>query len=173
MPDQTTTTVKPRRAALLAAVVVLAVAAGCAKGADQQLDTAADANERPAETTTAPSPVEVAQPETTVSTQPTTTQAPEDPEVTAARGTAQDYLDYSGFCRPSLIDQLEFEGYGTEAATTAVDSLGVDWANETVRVAQSYVDYTDFSHAGLVDQLTFEGCEPAHAEQAATQVLGF
>lgn len=112
-------------------------------------------------------------PETTATTAAPATTSAEDPEAASARGTAADYLDYSGFCRPSLIRQLEFEGYSTEAATAAVDSLGVDWLNETVRVAQNYVDFSDFSHAGLVDQLIFEGCEPDHAEQAATQVLGF
>lgn len=104
---------------------------------------------------------------------PTTTTVAEDPEVAAARGTAGDYLDSMGFCRPSLIDQLEFEGYSNAAAVAAVDSLGVDWQAQTIVVAQNYVDSMDFSHAGLVDQLEFEGCEPAHAEQAATQVLGF
>lgn len=97
----------------------------------------------------------------------------EDPEVAAARGKAADYLDFKGFCRPSLIDQLEHEGYSNSASTAAVDSLGVDWYAETVRVAQAYVDFTEFSHSGLVGQLEHEGCEPDHAERAATQVLGF
>lgn len=110
---------------------------------------------------------------TTTTVVATTTTTTENPEVASARGTARDYLDYSGFCRPSLISQLEYEGYNTLAATAAVDSLDVNWANETVKVAQSYVDYSDFSHPGLVDQLEYEGCEPDHAEAAATQVLGF
>lgn len=127
-----------------------------------------------AETTTTSTSTTITRPPTT--TAPPTTAPPttaEDPEVVSARGTARDYLEYSGFCRPSLIDQLEYEGYSNAAAVAAVDSLDVDWLAETVRVAQSYVDYSDFSHAGLVDQLEYEGCEPAHAEQAATQVLGF
>jgi hypothetical protein len=77
-----------------------------------------------------------------------------------------------GFSRTGLIEQLEFEGYPTDAATTAVDSLTVDWAAEAVESAQSYLDTMPFSHSGLVDQLTFEGFTPEQAEHGATTTLG-
>lgn len=97
----------------------------------------------------------------------------ENPEVAGARDKAQQYLDSMGFCRPALIQQLEYEGFSTPAATTAVDTLGIDWAAETVTVAKAYADSGSFSHEGLVEQLNFEGCDPAHSEAAATAVLGY
>jgi hypothetical protein len=110
---------------------------------------------------------------TTTTTAPTTTAAPpEDPEVTNARRSAESYLDFSGFSRSGLIDQLEFEGYPTEAATQAVDSLNVDWNEQAARSAESYLEYTAFSHAGLVDQLEFEGFTPEQAEHGATVAMG-
>lgn len=70
---------------------------------------------------------------------------------------AQSYLDYSGFSRQGLIDQMSSEygaGYPVEVATWAVDSVGADWFAEAVESAQSYLDYTSFSRQGLFDQLT-------------------
>src|SRR5215204_749863 len=67
-----------------------------------------------------------------------------------------------------LIEQLEFEGYPTEAATVAVDSLTVDWNAEAGESARSYLDFQGFSQAGLVDQLVFEGFTPEQANQGAT-----
>jgi hypothetical protein len=109
---------------------------------------------------------------TTTTTAPPTTAPPENPEVTNARRSAESYLDFSGFSRSGLIDQLEFEGYPTEAATQAVDSLNVDWNEQAARSAESYLEYTAFSHAGLVDQLEFEGFTPEQAEHGATVAMG-
>lgn len=50
--------------------------------------------------------------------------------------TARDYLDYTGFSRSGLIDQLEYEDYSTEDATFAVDYLDVDWNEQAVIVAE-------------------------------------
>ena len=70
---------------------------------------------------------------------------------------AEDYLDYSGFSRSGLIDQLEFEGFSNEDSTFAVDNVDVDWNEECAEKAQSYMDYSSFSRQGLIDQLEFEG----------------
>lgn len=42
----------------------------------------------------------------------------------AAR-SARSYLDFSGFSRSGLIDQLIFEGYTEEQATYGVDQAGL------------------------------------------------
>jgi hypothetical protein len=92
--------------------------------------------------------------------------------VSNARRTASDYLEFAGFPRSGLNEQLEFEGYPTEAATTAVDSLKVDWMAEAVESAESYLEVSGFSHSGLVEQLEFDGFTPEEAEHGATTALG-
>ncbi|WP_299087985.1 Ltp family lipoprotein [uncultured Microbacterium sp.] len=70
---------------------------------------------------------------------------------------AQSYLDYSGFSRQGLIDQLSSEyggGYPVDVATWAVDTVGADWNAEAVESAQDYLDYSSISRQGLYDQLT-------------------
>jgi hypothetical protein len=78
---------------------------------------------------------------------------------------AEDYLDYTAFSRSGLINQLvEFEGFSTQDATFAVDSLNVDWNEQAVKKAKDYLDYTAFSRSGLINQLVeFEGFTPAQA----------
>lgn len=71
--------------------------------------------------------------------------------------TAKSYLDYSGFSRQGLIEQLEFEGYSTEDSTYAVDNSGANWNEECAETAQNYLDYSSFSRDGLYEQLQFEG----------------
>jgi hypothetical protein len=70
---------------------------------------------------------------------------------------AESYLDFSGFSREGLIDQLSSkaaDGYSEKDATIAVDSLDVNWNAEAVEAAESYLEFTSFSRAGLIDQLT-------------------
>jgi hypothetical protein len=102
----------------------------------------------------------------------TTTAPPGNPEVSNARRPAESYLDFSGFSRSGLIKQLELEGYSTDAATQAADSLNVDWNAEAVESAESYLEFSGFSHSGLVDQLEFEGFTPEEAEHGAATALG-
>lgn len=87
-----------------------------------------------------------------------------------AIGTARDYLDYSGFSRSGLIEQLEYEGYSNEDATFAVDYLDVDWNEQAVAVAESYIDYSGFSRSGLIDQLEYEGFSAAEAEYGVSNI---
>lgn len=79
------------------------------------------------------------------------------PAMENAIGAAESYLDYTAFSRSGLIEQLEFEDYGTADATFAVDYLQVDWNEQAVESAKSYLDYTSFSLQGLIEQLQFEG----------------
>lgn len=83
---------------------------------------------------------------------------------------AQDYLDYSSFSRSGLIDQLEFEGFSTQDATAAVDSLNVNWNEQAALKAQEYLDYSSFSRSGLIDQLVFEGFTQSQAQYGVSQV---
>lgn len=82
--------------------------------------------------------------------------------------TAERYLSLTAFSRTGLIDQLEFEGFSTEDATFAVDSLTVDWPAQAVSKGQDYLDMTGFSCSGLVDQLEFEGFTAEQAAHGAT-----
>jgi colicin import membrane protein len=74
-----------------------------------------------------------------------------------AVGSAESYLEYSGFSRKGLIEQLKYEGYSTDDATYAADNVEVDWNEECAEAAQSYMDYSSFSKSGLADQLDYEG----------------
>lgn len=83
-----------------------------------------------------------------------------------AIGSAQNYLDFTGFSRSGLIGQLEYEGFSTEDATFAVDYLGADWNAEAAEKAQSYLEFSSFSRQGLSDQLAYEGFTPEQIEYA-------
>ena len=100
-------------------------------------------------TTGTPPPAEAPEPE-----------APsENPELSNARESARSYLEYSGFSRQGLIDQLSSEygeQYPVDVATAAVDSLDVDWNAEAAEAAKSYLEYSSFSRQGLIEQLTSE-----------------
>jgi hypothetical protein len=165
------------RKAALAAILTGAVIAGSACGAEADTDAA-----RPNTTTTTesddPRPT---RPVTTTTTAPpttTTTAPPEDPQIANARRSAESYLEFSGFSRQGLIDQLSSEygdQYPVEVATAAVDSLDVDWNAEAVEAAESYLEISGFSHAGLVDQLSSpygDQFTPEQAEHGATVALG-
>ncbi|HLS78486.1 MAG TPA: Ltp family lipoprotein [Nocardia sp.] len=77
---------------------------------------------------------------------------------------AQQYLEISAFSRSGLIAQLEYEGYSTADATSAVDSLNVDWNEQAARSAKQYLEMTAFSRSGLIDQLVYEGFTYEQAE---------
>ena len=78
--------------------------------------------------------------------------------------TAEQYVDFSAFSRTGLIEQLEFEGYSTEDATLAVDSLNIDYREQAAESAQNYLEFSGFSRSGLIEQLMFEG----YTEEQAT-----
>lgn len=80
---------------------------------------------------------------------------------------AQDYLDYSAFSRTGLIDQLEYDGFSTEQATFAVDSIDVDWHAQAAQKAEDYLNYSSFSRSGLIDQLQYDGFTREQAEYGA------
>ncbi len=70
---------------------------------------------------------------------------------------AKSYLQYTSYSRAGLIAQLEYEGYGTEEATRAVDGCNADWNAQALKKAQSYLSMSSgFSKSGLDRQLQFE-----------------
>ena len=77
--------------------------------------------------------------------------------------SAEAYLDFAAFFESGLIDQLEFEGFTTEQATSGVRSLEVDWSEQASKSAESYLDFSAFSRSGLIDQLLFEGFTESQA----------
>lgn len=83
---------------------------------------------------------------------------------------AKSYLKFSAFSRKGLIDQLEFEGFSTEASEFAVDNCGADWNEQAAKKAESYLEFTSFSKSGLIDQLEFEGFTSEQAEYGASAV---
>ena len=90
------------------------------------------------------------------------------PQENAVR-SARSYLDFTAFSRSGLINQLEFEGFSTADATTAVDSLDVDYNEQAAKSAQSYLEFTGFSRSGLIDQLMFEGFTQEQATYGVDQ----
>lgn len=76
---------------------------------------------------------------------------------------ARDYLDYAPFSRKGLIQQLAYEGYSSEDATFAVDSITVNWNAQAAKAAKNYLDYTAFSGNGLYEQLVYEGYTASQA----------
>ncbi len=81
---------------------------------------------------------------------------------------AKDYLSDQGFSRQGLIKQLEYDQFSEQDATSAVDSLNVDWNAEAVRAAKDYLRDQGFSHGGLVSQLEYDGFTSSQAEYGVT-----
>ena len=128
-------------------------------------------------TTTAP-PATTAKPTTTpppttAPPPPKTAPPPTQPALSVSEQqavrAAQSYLDYSGFSRKGLIDQLSSE-YGDQFnvrdATAAVDSLTVDYNAEAVESARSYLEFSSFSCQGLIDQLSSQAGDQFTVDQA-------
>ena len=70
---------------------------------------------------------------------------------------AESYLDFSGFSKKGLIDQLSSEygdGFPRKDAVFAVNHVKVDWNEEAVESAKTYLEFGGFSRQGLIDQLT-------------------
>lgn len=85
---------------------------------------------------------------------------------------AQQYLSIGAFSRSGLIDQLVTgDGYSTEDATSAVNSLTVDWNQQAAKAAKQYLSIGAFSRSGLIDQLmTGDGYTMAQAQYGVAAV---
>ena len=94
--------------------------------------------------------------------EPVSTPEPEpEPNVTLgeknALGSAESYIDMSGFSREGLIKQLKFEGFSKSEAEFAADAVGANWREEAAESAESYMDMSSFSAVSLAEQVAFEG----------------
>ncbi len=70
---------------------------------------------------------------------------------------AKQYLETSAFSKQGLIDQLDSSagsGFSVSDATTAVDSLNVNWDSEAVQSAKQYLQTSAFSCQGMIQQLS-------------------
>lgn len=77
---------------------------------------------------------------------------------------AKSYIDFSGFSKSWLIEQLVFEGFSDEDSKFAVNELEIDWNEQAKRKAESYIDYSSFSKSWLIEQLKFDGFTQSEAD---------
>lgn len=194
-PPQLPPSRPPRRLWVWAAgavgVLIVLAAIGAALPDEEEVATAATTTTRTAQAATEPEPTVAAdtsltpaadtaqvttlglttaeQATTTVPPAPTTTEA----ELTAGQRNAvrkaEDYLDFTSFSRSGLIKQLEYEGFSTEDATFAVDTVNPDWNEQAAKKAKEYLDFTSFSRSGLIKQLEYEGFTKEQATYGADQ----
>jgi hypothetical protein len=83
--------------------------------------------------------------------------------------SAKQYLSFQPFSRVGLIEQLSSsagEGYEKADATTAVNSLTVDWNENASKAAARYLEISGFSCKGLIDQLKSDAGDGYTADQA-------
>ena len=78
---------------------------------------------------------------------------------------AENYLSMMPFSYKGLIQQLVMgDGYSTADATSAVNSITVDWNQQAVKAAQNYLSMMPFSRQGLIQQLVMgDGYTPSQA----------
>jgi Host cell surface-exposed lipoprotein len=155
---------KTKIAVMIAGGVLLVASLGaCAETPEESAEPTPAAEE----TTEAP-----AEDTTEEAAEPTTEEAPPEPELTPGQEnaieSAESYLDFGGFSRQGLIDQLTSEygeGFKKKDAEFAVDYLDVNWKKEAVESAESYLESGSFSLDGLIEQLESEyGDQFTHAQ---------
>ena len=83
---------------------------------------------------------------------------------------AEEYISFLTLSRNELIEQLEFDGFETEAATISADYIDMDWNEQATNKAMEYLDFMGFSKKGLIEQLRFDGFTKEQAEYAVSAV---
>lgn len=91
----------------------------------------------------------------------------------SALNRGREYLRTMSFSPQRLAEQLEWEGFPTEAVRWAMEQLEptVDWYAQAVDRAEGYVRVSSFSRARLIDQLVWEGFTHSQAEHGADAAL--
>ncbi len=86
---------------------------------------------------------------------------PAEPDMTVSQEnaieSAETYLDFGGFSKKGLFEQLSSkfgEGFSKNDAIFAVNHVDVDWNKEAVESAKSYLETSSFSRQGLIGQLS-------------------
>lgn len=96
---------------------------------------------------------------------------------------AKSYLECDSFSREGLIRQVVYEGFTTNQAAYAVDSLGVDWAEQAVKTAKKYFKYSSRpSEEGLInyleqdkftsEQISYAALETYSIEESLSNLFG-
>lgn len=163
---------KKKTGVIIAAVLVVLLLFGCMGGGSS------DDNDTTADSTTSD---EVATEETAEEETEEATPVDEFDSWTSEQQHAYkaglNYLDFKGFSKQGLIDQLSSEygdGYPVDVAEFAVNKIEergeVDWVEQAKRSAQDYLDFSDFSKQGLIDQLSSEYGDKYTVEQATEAV---
>lgn len=104
-----------------------------------------------------------------LTTQPAARMILSEPQINAQR-SANQYLRLKGFSREGLISQLTSRfgsGFSVADASIAVDSLNINWNEQSVRSAQGYLAIMGFSCNGLIQQLSSSFGEKYTMSQAA------
>lgn len=155
-------------------IIVGIVVLGCGIGA-LALGSAANQAGKSLETVTVPAtgtphgPVQKAGKVVAPPVKPVETTKPVSTEQANANRAAYGYLATQSFSRKGLIKQLEFEGYGSKAATTAVDSFDTNWNEQAVLTAKRYLETQSFSKKSLTSQLEFEGFTSVQAKYGVSK----
>jgi hypothetical protein len=90
-----------------------------------------------------------------------------------ALASAESYLEFSGFSKQGLYEQLSSdygEGFTAAEAQYAVDHVDADWNKEAVESARSYLETSPMSRDGLIEQLSSPAGEGFTYEQAVYAV---
>ena len=94
-----------------------------------------------------------------------------------AKEAAKSYLDFMGFSKKGLIEQLSSEygeGFPVEIAETVVEQIEadgeVDWIAEAEEAAKNYLETMPFSKQELINQLSSEYGDGFTYEEAETAV---
>lgn len=144
-------------ALLGAGTLVLTGLAGCAAQNEPRTKQATTEQQAPASTgPAAPATTEQPAPQSPAAAKETVAEA-------NARAKAESYLEFQGFSRKGLIEQLQFEGFSAKDATYGADAVGADWNEQAAKKAKSYLETSAFSRSGLIEQLEFEGFTRAQA----------
>ncbi len=77
-------------------------------------------------------------------------------EYSNALGSAESYLRSWDFSKKRLKEQLEYEGYPTNAVNYALENVYADYMKECLWAAQSYLRSSNFSKQRLIEQLRYE-----------------
>lgn len=153
----------------LLAVVVLFIAIGSQGGSDDAENTVAETTkESVTEVSSAESAAEstVVEEETETTIEEVTQEESVPREYRNALSKAESYLGWAGMSEQGLREQLEYEGYPSDAIDYALANVEVDYNEQALAKAESYDDWASMSDSQLYDQLIFEGFTDEQAQYA-------
>lgn len=99
--------------------------------------------------------------------------APVSSEYKRALASAGNYLRLMAFSKEGLYDQLTSsygEGFPSDAARYAVNSVSANWNEECLEDARSYLDLFNFSNQSLRDQLKYEKYTDSEIDYAMARI---